>query len=339
MAETESPRERYRAQVRSEIKQQAWKQIADAGVPSLSLNAIAKQVGMTGPALYRYFASRDELITALIRDAYRSLADTVRAAADAGADLAELAHTMRGWARSDPQRYFLIYGTPVPGYHAPDDITAISHEVMTVLLDAVGPLPVDRPKTPFDEHLENHRDWARDHPATASALHRALSFWTRLHGVISLDLAGHFTGMKFDPDLLIDDELTALLTDRPGTGPVRVAYDAVYIQHSTFYVTDEAGWEETPVPVDGLAVVPGGIGVLSEADGMRPVRLEFWAESPGEADARFETSTGRVRLLNGLQEPSQQDELLELDGPGAYGFIVDGADGTDGGFVLRWWKI
>lgn len=336
MAETESPRERYRAQVRAEIKQQAWKQIADAGVPSLSLNAIAKQVGMTGPALYRYFASRDELITALIRDAYRSLADTVRAAYDSGADLAKLAHTMRDWARHDPQRYFLIYGTPVPGYHAPDDITAISHEVMTVLLESVRALPVDGPRTPFDEHLENHRDWARGHPATTSQLHRALSFWTRLHGVISLDLAGHFTGMKFDPDLLIDDELAELLPDRAGTGPVRMTYDAVFIQHSTFYVTDEAGWAETPTPVDGLAVVPGGIGVLSEADGIRPVRLEFWGEPPGEADAEFETSTGRVRLLNGLQEPSQHDKQFDLDGPGAYGFTVDGADE---GFVLRWWKI
>jgi AcrR family transcriptional regulator len=209
----ESPRERYRAQVRAEIKQHAWEQIAAAGVPALSLNAIAKRVGMSGPALYRYFASRDELITALIRDAYRSLADTVRAAREAGADLAALAHVVRDWARTDPQRYFLIYGTPVPGYHAPDDITAISFEVMAVLLDASGALPQDKPPTPFDTHLESHRDWAADHPAKAATLHRALSFWTRLHGVLSLELAGHFAGMKFDPDLLIDEELEALLKE------------------------------------------------------------------------------------------------------------------------------
>ncbi|MFG1647998.1 TetR/AcrR family transcriptional regulator [Amycolatopsis sp. NPDC049252] len=205
----QSPRERYRAQVRAEIKQHAWEQIAEAGVPALSLNAIAKQVGMSGPALYRYFAGRDELITALIRDAYRSLADTVRAARSSGAGLAELAHVIRDWGRSDPQRYFLIYGTPVPGYHAPDDITAISFEVMTVLLDAAGALPENK-ATPFDAHLEDHRDWAFDHPAGAATLHRALSFWTRLHGVLSLELAGHFAGMKFDPGLLIDEELKAL---------------------------------------------------------------------------------------------------------------------------------
>jgi len=209
-ADGQSPRERYRDQVRAEIKQHAWEQIATAGVPALSLNAIAKQVGMSGPALYRYFASRDDLITALIRDAYRSLADTVRAAFDGGADLAGLAVTIRDWARSDPQRYFLIYGTPVPGYHAPEDTTAISSEVMAVLLEACRAIPVNSPETPFDKHLDGHRDWAGDDPAPSATLHRALAFWTRLHGVLSLELAGHFTGMKFDPDLLISDELDDL---------------------------------------------------------------------------------------------------------------------------------
>ncbi|MGV9367913.1 TetR/AcrR family transcriptional regulator [Amycolatopsis sp. NPDC003731] len=210
---SESPRERYRAQVREEIKRHAWEQIAAAGVPALSLNAIAKQVGMSGPALYRYFASRDELITALIRDAYRSLADTVRAARDAGAGVSGLAATIGEWARSDPQRYFLIYGTPVPGYHAPGDTTAISFEVMAVLIEACAEEAGDEPPTRFDTHLETHRAWAGGHPAPPAVLHRALSFWTRLHGVLSLELAGHFAGMEFDPELLITEELAAL--ERP----------------------------------------------------------------------------------------------------------------------------
>src|SRR3954464_10531404 len=144
---TRTPRERYRTQLRAEVKERAWEQIATAGASALSLNAIAKQVGMSGPALYRYFASRDELITALIRDAYRSLADTVRAAGDSGAGLAGLAHVIRDWARSDPQRYFLIYGTPVPGYHAPADTTAISSEVMAVLVDACAAVADGEPPT------------------------------------------------------------------------------------------------------------------------------------------------------------------------------------------------
>lgn len=201
---TMSPRERYREQMRAEIKQHAWEQIAASGASALSLNAIAKQVGMSGPALYRYFAGRDELISELIRDAYRGLADAVRAASEAGADLAGLARTVREWALSDPQRYFLIYGTPIPGYHAPADTTAISDEIMTVLLDACTRLP-PRAATPFDAHLAEHIG-----PETAPTLHRALTFWTRVHGALSLELAGHFTGMGFDPARLFADEVARL---------------------------------------------------------------------------------------------------------------------------------
>ncbi|MET8213869.1 TetR/AcrR family transcriptional regulator [Streptomyces sp. NPDC005373] len=226
MAETgtTTPRERYRTQVRAEIKERAWEQIATAGASALSLNAIAKRMGMSGPALYRYYAGRDELITELIKDAYRSLADTFRATATAtsetgapesganlaGTHLAALAHALRRWALDDPHRYFLIYGTPVPGYHAPDDITAIAAEIMATLLDACAALAQDSPATPFDTYLEDHRQWADDHPAPPAALHRALTFWTRLHGVLSLELAGHFTGMGFDPALLFTAELDDL---------------------------------------------------------------------------------------------------------------------------------
>ncbi|MFF4193534.1 TetR/AcrR family transcriptional regulator [Nonomuraea sp. NPDC001831] len=217
---TATPRERYRAQVRAEIKERAWQQIATTGASALSLNAIAKQMGMSGPALYRYYANRDELITELIRDAYRSLADTLRSAAEKAAEegseeggggLVVLAHAVRAWALRDPQRYLLIYGTPVPGYHAPDDITAISSQIMTLLLDAASTTtPPRRPETPLDHHLATHRDWAGDHPAPPAVLHRALSFWTRIHGVLSLELAGHFAGMGFDPALLFAAELDDL---------------------------------------------------------------------------------------------------------------------------------
>ncbi|MFG2636352.1 TetR/AcrR family transcriptional regulator [Streptomyces sp. NPDC048362] len=209
--DSKTPRERYRAQVRAEIMERAWEQIAAAGASALSLNAIAKRMGMSGPALYRYFASRDELITELIRDAYRSLADAVHAAAGSGPALAPLAHALRSWALDDPHRYFLVYGTPVPGYHAPDDITAIASEIMAMILDACAALPTDGSPTPFDDHLADHRDWAAGHPASPAALHRALTFWTRLHGVLSLEVAGHFEGMGFDPAQLFAAELDALL--------------------------------------------------------------------------------------------------------------------------------
>ncbi|HEY3477347.1 MAG TPA: TetR/AcrR family transcriptional regulator [Streptomyces sp.] len=233
--DTKTPRERYRAQVRDEIKEHAWEQIATAGATALSLNAIAKQMGLSGPALYRYFAGRDELITALVRDAYRSLADALQATvvapplpadADAGAsgasgagpsgarDLAALAHALRDWALADPHRYFLLYGTPIPGYHAPDDTTAIAAEIMAVLLDACAALPGlpdDAAAGAFDAHLADHRQWAGDHPAPPAVLHRALAFWTRLHGVLSLEAAGQFTGMGFDPARYYAAELDDLL--------------------------------------------------------------------------------------------------------------------------------
>ncbi|MER5557783.1 TetR/AcrR family transcriptional regulator [Streptomyces sp. NPDC002506] len=226
MAETGgggTPRERYRAQVRAEIKQHAWEQIGTAGASALSLNAIAKQMGLSGPALYRYFAGRDELITELVRDAYRSLADTLRAVVDGKASgkgaqgaplapgLAKLAHALRGWALEDPNRYFLVYGTPVPGYHAPDDTTVIADEIMRMLLDACMALPGDREPAPFAAHLAEHRQWGEGHPAPPAVLHKAVTFWTRLHGVLSLEAAGHFNGMGFDPARLFDAELDDLL--------------------------------------------------------------------------------------------------------------------------------
>ncbi|MEV3919674.1 TetR/AcrR family transcriptional regulator [Actinomadura coerulea] len=209
--DTGSPRERYRAQVRAEIKERAWEQIAAAGASALSLNAIAKRMGMSGPALYRYYAGRDELITELVRDAYRSLAGTLRSASETGAGLAGLAHAVRAWALDDPHRYFLIYGTPVPGYHAPDDTTAVSDEIMAILLDACAASVPEEPATSLGAHLEGHRDWAGDHPAPPAALHRALTFWTRCHGVLSLELAGHFAGMGFDPAQLFAAEVDGLL--------------------------------------------------------------------------------------------------------------------------------
>ncbi|WP_042432310.1 TetR/AcrR family transcriptional regulator [Streptacidiphilus anmyonensis] len=223
-----TPRERYRAQVQEEIKAHAWEQIRASGASALSLNAIAKRMGLSGPALYRYYSGRDELITALVRDAYRSLADAVRLQAEAGADLAGLARTLRRWALEDPQRYFLVYGTPIPGYEAPPDTTSIAAEIMAVLLDAAAAAAaaaaaedadgatVDAAvddaasSSPIEAHLADHRAWAADHPASPAALRLALAFWTRLSGVLSLELAGHFTGMGFDPELLYAAEVQAL---------------------------------------------------------------------------------------------------------------------------------
>ncbi|GLY81365.1 TetR/AcrR family transcriptional regulator [Actinoallomurus iriomotensis] len=204
-----SPRARYREQVRDEIKAHAWTQVATTGASALSLNAIAKQMGISGPALYRYFRNRDELITELVLDAYRDLYDTWRAAVTPGdspeARLAAMASALRRWALATPHRYLLIYGTPVPGYAAPPEATELAAGLMALLLDAFAETEgkaENEAATALEHHLATHRQWAADHPAPPSALRRALTFWTRLHGVVSLEVAGHFTGMNFDPGLL-----------------------------------------------------------------------------------------------------------------------------------------
>ncbi|MFI5496718.1 TetR/AcrR family transcriptional regulator [Actinoplanes sp. NPDC051859] len=215
MAQGGSPRERYREQIRAEIKTHAWDQVA-GGAAALSLNGIAKEMGISGPALYRYFRNRDELITELVLDAYRDLAGTCRAAADPALSpekrLSEVAGAMRRWALGAPHRYLLIFGTPVPGYVAPPEATTIASSLMAVLLDAFAEL-ADGPgvRTPLETDLVTHGQWAGEHAATPVALRRVLTLWTRLHGVVSLELAGHFTGMGFDPGLLYAAEVEAAI--------------------------------------------------------------------------------------------------------------------------------
>jgi AcrR family transcriptional regulator len=215
-----SPRERYRDQVREEIKARAWDQVAAAGAVALSLNAIARQMGISGPALYRYFRNRDDLITELVLDAYRDLSATVEAAVTPAdppaAQLAAGAAAMRRWALAAPHRYLLIYGTPVPGYHAPPEATELARSIMGVLLDGFTEAgdpggPALEAATALDRHLATHRQWASGHPGPEAALRRALTFWTRLHGVLSLEVAGHFVGLGIDPALLYLAETEAAI--------------------------------------------------------------------------------------------------------------------------------
>ncbi|WP_236793705.1 TetR/AcrR family transcriptional regulator [Amycolatopsis sp. GM8] len=211
----ESPRERYRAQVRAEIKDHAWEQIAASGASALSLNAIAKKMGLSGPALYRYFANRDELITALVVDAYRMEADALRHATErTGNEPHFLADALRQWALANPHRYFLLHGTPIPGYHAPPETTKIAAEIMAMLIKAFKHCDTGR-RTPFDVHLEEHSDWVTERAVPRGVPRLALAFWTRMHGAISLELAGHFNGMGFDPAELFKAEVNALIPIRP----------------------------------------------------------------------------------------------------------------------------
>ncbi len=117
-------RARVRAEMTQEIKTVARRHLATDGA-NLSLRAVARDLGMASSAVYRYFASRDELLTALIIDAYDSLGETAeRAAATAGQPTDRwlaMCFAVRDWALADPHQWALIYGSPVPGYEAPKD--------------------------------------------------------------------------------------------------------------------------------------------------------------------------------------------------------------------------
>ncbi len=124
-----SRRELQREQTTAEIKAVARVQMAETGTAALSLRAIAREMGMSAPALYRYFANRDALVTALIVDAYNAIADAM-AVADGTVDELDfygrfqaIAQAFRAWALQNPADFTLIYGTPIPNYHAPREIT------------------------------------------------------------------------------------------------------------------------------------------------------------------------------------------------------------------------
>ena len=124
-----SRREIQREQTTIEIKEVARKQMAETGAAALSLRAIAREMGMSTPALYRYFENRDALVTALIIDAYTALGDAMLAAMESVDELDfygrfhAITNAFRNWALEFPADFTLIYGTPIPGYHAPGELT------------------------------------------------------------------------------------------------------------------------------------------------------------------------------------------------------------------------
>lgn len=215
------PRERYRRQVRAEAIRLALEQLAEHGASALSVNAIARQMGMSGPALYRYFASRDELLTELLLDAYGELAGVLEAAArdsgdrPAGARLRALARVYREWAQANPHRYLLIFGTPVPGYKAPSDrTTPLAQRALGAIMTV---FTAEEPRRPLRTHAMADaacESWALQSGAPAlpgSLLRSAITFWTRLHGVLSLEIEGHFGATLPDAALFYAAEVDELV--------------------------------------------------------------------------------------------------------------------------------
>ncbi|MGE2835878.1 TetR/AcrR family transcriptional regulator [Mycobacterium sp. SMC-4] len=203
------------------------RQLATVGAAGLSLRAIARDLGMVSSAVYRYVAGRDDLLTLLLVDAYTELADTVdQAGRDAGTHwrdrLAAMAHAVRAWALDNPALWALLYGSPVPDYHAPRERTVgPGTRVVGALLAAVnagadvgevaGRAPVAIAPALADDlaGLRAEFGLTTDDPTLA----KALLLWAALIGAINLEVFGHYGPDTFTEPAHVFEAQLALLFD------------------------------------------------------------------------------------------------------------------------------
>ena len=214
-------RERARAALTTEITELARAQLATVGATGLSLRAIARELGMASSALYRYFPSRDDLLTRLIIDGYDALGAAAESADDPAAPPADrwlaVCRSVRAWALAHPAEYGLLYGSPVPGYRAPQDTvppaTRVGAVLGRVLGDAAraGLLPDAAGRSTGTVTPEVTDVLGGEHPALDDRVRaRALLAWSALFGTISFELFGHFTGSVADADAFFDDAVRDL---------------------------------------------------------------------------------------------------------------------------------
>ncbi|MDQ3155359.1 MAG: TetR/AcrR family transcriptional regulator [Actinomycetota bacterium] len=224
-------RERARTEITAEILAAARSRLTQQGPGELSLRAVARDVGMVSSAVYRYFASRDELLTALLIAAYNDLG---AAAEDADAAVKDrtaylkrwtaACTAIRGWALSHPGDYALLYGSPVPGYAAPQDTIPAATRVTLVLVRIVTeahengakirPAPANAPAD-VDSLMQGALDYLKTQaipaaePAAEVAL-RTISAWSAIFGTISFELFGHLVGSVSDYDTYFDQVVIRL---------------------------------------------------------------------------------------------------------------------------------
>ncbi len=221
-------RARRREDVTARILEIGRQHLAQHGAAGLSLRAVTRDLGMGSSAVYRYVANRDELLTLLLVDAYNAQADAVQAAVDAAADqrwsegLVGAAHAVRAWAVTEPSRYALLYGSPVPGYAAPAEVTLEpGTRVVVLLMNLVaegvsrGDVP-DRPAphAPPDPLAGDLRVVGTEVglETDPAVLSRALLLWSTVVGGTSLEVFGQYGADSFrDPRQAYDQQLRMAL--------------------------------------------------------------------------------------------------------------------------------
>lgn len=209
-------RERARAEHTAEIVRLARVQVESEGASSLSLRAIARELGMVSSAIYRYFASRDELLTKLIIDSYDRLGEEVEAA-DAGVRRRTdflgrwraMSHAIRQWALAHPAEYALLFGTPVPGYAAPQDTIGPASRYTIVLIRLIVEMEGAGHRSADKVPVALRRDYARfrqrfDVAASDAMLMGGMAAWANMMGAINLELFGHLHNVIDTPGALFE---------------------------------------------------------------------------------------------------------------------------------------
>jgi AcrR family transcriptional regulator len=233
VATTLSRRDRVRAATVTEIKDTARRILVAEGPDGLSLRAIAREMGMTAPALYRYFPSREDLIGALIADLYDELTAAISTAAgtagvaggtgggDPRAGITAASRAFRAWALAHPREFGLLFGSPIPGIdaHSDDSPAGLASErfgqvfgdlVARIYLASPFPVPAEDEMDP--ELRRQLRDWCSALPVElpVGAGQVFLSCWIRLYGMVALEVFGHVQFALPDAEPLFEAELRDL---------------------------------------------------------------------------------------------------------------------------------
>ncbi|MEU1393125.1 MULTISPECIES: TetR/AcrR family transcriptional regulator [unclassified Nonomuraea] len=221
-----SRRDRLRAETSHEIKAIALRQMADGGPGAISLRGIARDMGMTARAIYSYFPTRDDLITALISEIATSIAEAVESAGNAvpetdpGGRLIAWGQALREWALAHPESFRLFYGQPIPGYQPPEDgpvdrtARRVCHDLTRLVAAA---WPHARHHQPEDTSWSDLQPGYAakiqaefpDLPPAAAAL--ALRVWGRMHGLVALEIDGHIHPVAGNPAALHRAEMLDLV--------------------------------------------------------------------------------------------------------------------------------
>ncbi len=201
-------REKKREATRTEIIETAWKQIGEIGAAALSLRGIAREMGMTAPALYYYFQDRDALVTALLIEAFNSFSDALeagrnsRAADDHVGRFRAVAQSYFQWAATNPQRYALLFGTPVEGYMLAAEVGPAAQQSFLVLQGvigeayAAGKISGNFAGLVLPKALSSQYKVLKQYgmPYDGNVTHLALSVWSMIHGITSLYLYNYLGG-------------------------------------------------------------------------------------------------------------------------------------------------